>query len=240
MSELWGSGELGTQAAAGDDDEEQFQQQSGHDSPPLPAQVPLEENALPATNADEAPGPDEEPGPDPRPTGFAEAMVAVITGVARVESLSRAVVEGAVRQALDGVARDAGTLVESLMTAHGDRAVADWTRADRLGAPRKRRRRAQDEAPQPPHPPQERQLCTATTRAKKPCSKPVRVGTLCSWHAAIEGAKARARDENVNAQQQRAATVADFQARVLEMPPPPPRLSQSMWSFSQQLSQEQE
>jgi hypothetical protein len=171
--------------------------------------------------------------------------MSVITGVTRVESLSQVVVEGAVRQVLEGVARDVGTTVEALMATHGDRAVADWTRADRLGPPRTRRRRPREQHQQHQRQHQQhqqqqhqQQLCTATTRAKKPCSKPARVGTLCSWHAAAEEARARARDENVNAQQARAATVAAFQTRMMEMPPPPPRLSQSMWSFSQQLSQE--
>lgn len=187
-------------------------------------------------------------------TGFAAAVMSVITGVARVESLSRNLVEGAVRQALLGVAQDVGTTVHELMVAHGDRAVADWTRADRLGAPRPRRRPRPAESPAEPQ-----ALCTAVTRSKKPCSKPARVGTLCSWHAAMAeaAAKARVQDENIDRVQQpreeqtqqtqqpreeqsqqppddRNQRVADFQESLREMPPPPVRMSQSLWTFSQQ------
>lgn len=152
-------------------------------------------------------------------TSFTGAIMSVISGTTRAESLARVLVDGAVRQVLGEVAAASGTTLEALMEAHGDRAVAMWTRAD----PRAREPRRPLE-----------QLCTAMTRAKKPCSKPARVGTLCRWHAAAE--QARANDENVHVEQRRQARVTAFQESLREMPPPPPPpMSQSVWSFSQQV-----
>ncbi len=154
--------------------------------------------------------------------------MAVIGGVTRVEMLAHVMVDGAVRQVLGEVAQTYGTTLEALMRAHGDRAVAMWTRTD-PEQPSRRKRPLET-------------LCAATTRSKKPCSKPATVGTLCSWHAAQKQAREHAQDNKENEAQrderEREARVAAFQARLREMPPPPPpRMSQSQWTFSQELSQ---
>lgn len=151
------------------------------------------------------------------------AIMSVISGVSRMESVAHVIVDGAVRQVLEEVAASYGTTVEALMRAHGDRAVSMWTRVAPPCQPRRRPAEA---------------LCTATTRKKKPCSKPARVGTLCSWHAAM--AQALQNDENAAPHQHaRQERVVAFQASLREMPPPPPpRMSQSVWSFSQEPSQQ--
>lgn len=237
-SELWDSEERGAQPP----EDPPSEARSPVAACSQPGQGPVDDDVGPVEETEHAlsSGPRGSDAADAVPTGFAAAVMAVISGVAQVESLSRTLVEGAVRQVLRGVALDTGTSAEELMAAHGDGPVADWTRADRLGGLLRHRRPPPRPRASRAEPPPPLQLCTATTRAKRPCSKPVRPGsTICSWHYGMSETAARAKEPDpldetaADAAAAKRQRVALFQERLRAMPPPPPRASQAVWTFSQ-------
>lgn len=145
-------------------------------------------------------------------TPFARAMLSVISGVAAAEGVTEELVRGAVREVLEGVARDHGLDTDDLMRDYGETAVATWSRS------------------RPDATLADATRCTARARSGHPCSKPATHGTLCVWHHRT-GARVPPGDT-------RRQHVAEFQASLETMSRPPPRPSGPFGLSQQILTQE--
>jgi hypothetical protein len=145
---------------------------------------------------------------DEAPTPFARALLSVITGAAPVEGFAERLLQGAVQEVLEKVARAHNLDAQALMREYGNSAVATWAHS---------------------HPEvtlADATRCSARARSGKQCSKTATHGSFCVWHHRA-GASAPPEDT-------RRQTIAEFQASLDTMPRPPPRPA-GPYGLSQQI-----